>query len=241
MKKRKTNMLLVLCIGVLAISGCADKGNVSKVERAVENEKSDENINDTKENADDISYKEIGEASARSLIEEKIGNEYKIELTGTYTDETAKKIDEKAENNEIKYQYYLFSVSKENEPLVKELAVNKLSGEVFSYDVENKIQDYSQFPLYDENKDKKIKWEGRFLNDKNIIEILPIDNNSFEFHITDADSKKEILVLAAFAQQNKAECKDNDYTIYFELNDNKLTVSEDDKSKFEISGEYLKE
>ncbi len=230
MKKRRITALVIMGVFAFSIIGCGNKGTA-------ETSEVQESVQEDEEQKEVPEYIEIGVETATQLIKEKIGDGYTIEYTGTVENDSASVEQEEL----LKSKYYIFSVSKDKEPLVKELAVQVISGEIYSYDVEAGVQDYSNFPLYDKEKDSVISWEGKYDNEKCSINLMPGDSNSFEFTINNAKGD-EIITAVAITEGNKATFTNEGYELVFEISGDKLTIKETptDKVKYDISGEYNK-
>ena len=82
--------------------------------------------------------------------------------------------------------YYLFIIaSRADNKVVGQLAVNKNTGEKYNYEGEGTLGDYSEFSLYNPETDAVHDWEGVFQDGERTLELLPIDENSFEYILGD--------------------------------------------------------
>lgn len=131
-----------------------------------------------KENVDKNTGEKINELSvsdARNLVKEDIDTDKYQVLDGN----TRLEIDGNG--------YYVFIVANksDNKP-VGQIAVDRKTGEKYNYKGEDTLEDYSKFTLYNPATDMKADWEGTFTDGKRNLELLPMDESSFEY-ILDGD------------------------------------------------------
>ncbi|MGM9611880.1 MAG: hypothetical protein ACI3XZ_00100 [Butyricicoccus sp.] len=82
--------------------------------------------------------------------------------------------------------YYLFIIANRTDnKVVGQLAVNKKTGDKYNYEGEGTLGDYSEFSLYNPETDAVYDWEGIFVEGERTLELLPIDENSFEYILGD--------------------------------------------------------
>ncbi len=82
--------------------------------------------------------------------------------------------------------YYVFIIAnRADNKVVGQLAVNKKTGDKYNYEGEGTLGDYSEFSLYNPETDATYDWEGVFQDGERTIELLPIDDNSFEYILGD--------------------------------------------------------
>ncbi len=166
----------------------------------------------------------IKESDALQLISERVDFEkYKVELTN--------------ENLEEKEQsYYLFSVSEDTIAFEPSVAVNKESGELFSYYEDGTLEPYDN--RYSQNPDSfiKVSWNGVYekKNDAaSTVSLSQSDDSSFEFT---ASCKENELFGVARIDGDSAKYDDGNGTVIrFEMSGNTLTLSD---SKGTFTGEY---
>lgn len=181
---------------------------------------------DTSTNIDEITM--LTEDEARSLVEAKLDlNIYSASLLSN----------DVVVNNK---HYYSFQVKEKDQAIEPALVVNKVSGEIFCYDKDGTISDYSNFPLYNPSVDAVCDWNGIFerldANGKKngSISLAQGDPNSFEFTLdVDYEGKSTDYFGIASIQGNTAKFKDNSgFTINFVMKENELTITESGENPF---------
>ena len=96
------------------------------------------------------------------------------------------------------------------------LAVDAVSGEVFTLDFDNDIiSDFSNFELYDPESDTKVSWSGTYRLDNMTVTLDPADDSSFEFCFS-KDGKAELQGVAQVSE-NKADYEDDTVNLTFEF------------------------
>lgn len=130
-----------------------------------------ENNQDTTVISDELSV-----ADARRIVAETIDTDTYLILDG----KTNLEIDSN------KYHTFIIANKSDNKA-VGQIAVDCKTGEKFNYKGENTIEDYSNFKLYDPEVDMEANWEGIFTDGTRTLELLPMDNKSFEYMIDDGE------------------------------------------------------
>lgn len=170
----------------------------------------------------------LTEADARSIIESKLDlNIYSINLLSTDV-----VVDQK--------QYFSFQVKANDKVITPSLVVNKVSGEIYCYNEDGSISDYSNFPLYNAAVDAVCDWNGIFNRlDKDgksngKITLAQGDANSFEFTLdVSYDGKSTDYFGIAQIQGNTATYKDNTgFTLNFVMNEKELNITESGQNPF---------
>lgn len=106
--------------------------------------------------------------------------------------------------------YYVFLVAtKQDNKAVGQVAVNKRTGEKFNYQGEGQLSDYSDFQLYDPAVDAVAEWEGVFTDGTRTLELIPMDERSFEYLLDDLNG-------VARGTGNTAEDEENGITFTYE-------------------------
>lgn len=130
-----------------------------------------ENNQDTTVISDELSV-----ADARRIVAETIDTDTYLILDG----KTNLEIDSN------KYHTFIIANKSDNKA-VGQIAVDCKTGEKFNYKGENTIEDYSNFKLYDPEVDMEANWEGIFTDGTRTLELLPMDDKSFEYMIDDGE------------------------------------------------------
>lgn len=182
--------------------------------------------NDNSSNIDESTT--LTEDDARSLIESKL--DLKVYSTTLLSKDVV------VENK----HYYSFQVKDKDKAIEPSLVVNKVSGEIYCYDKDGKISDYSNFPLYNPSVDAVCDWNGIFERlDANrkangSISLAQGDPNSFEFtlDITYEGKSTDYFGIASI-QGNTAKYKeDSGFTLNFVMKENELTITESGENPF---------
>ncbi len=92
--------------------------------------------------------------------------------------------------------------TREDNKVVGQLAVDQETGEKFNYEGEGKLGAYSEFSLYDPEVDAEFDWEGVYTDGERTVELLPMDDNSFEYMIGDVTGVAKINVAKAEDAEN---------------------------------------
>lgn len=156
----------------------SDSGSQSKSSAESSAASSSQENSDKKQDIDKNTGEKINELSvsdARNIVAENIDTEKYQILDG----KTSLEIDGNG--------YYVFIVAdkSDNKP-IGQIAVDKKTGKKYNYKGEDTIEDYSKFTLYNAATDMKADWEGTFTDGKRNLELLPMDESSFEY-ILDGD------------------------------------------------------
>ncbi len=130
-----------------------------------------ENNQDTTVISDELSV-----SDARRIVAETIDTDTYLILDGKTN----------LEINSNKYHTFIIANKSDNKA-VGQIAVDCKTGEKFNYKGENTIEDYSNFKLYDPQVDMNADWEGIFTDGTRTLELLPMDDKSFEYMIDDGE------------------------------------------------------
>jgi hypothetical protein len=210
MKKFRSVLLLIGLMGILTACGKEDTVNEMLPEKEY-----------TKEELQELA---LSEEDAKQLVSEQLEGK-KCEYVS----------DGKVEIGDD--NYLVFHITQDGKELKQGLAVQNLSGEIFAYDFDTKkVADYTTFELYDEETDKEYSWDGSYVNDKTRLELLPIDDSSFELHIY--QNEKEVFTSNGRQAGNTATCEGEEVTIELIMKDGELQV-EDAKGKSGFAGTYV--
>ena len=114
--------------------------------------------------------------------------------------------------------YYVFIVANrlDNKP-AGQVAVSAQSGKKYNYEGEGVLGAYADFSLYNPADDRTYSWEGLFSDGTRSLELLPMDNTSFEYATAE-------LVGVAHISDNTAVDEINKVTLTFDENGD-LTLS----------------
>ncbi len=115
-------------------------------------------------------------------------------------------------------EYYVFTVTnKADGAAVGQVAVNQYTGEKHTYQEDGTLGDYSGFALYDPAVDAVASWEGIFSDGTRTLELLPMDDRSFEYALDD-------LTGVARGTGNTATDEENGLVFTYEA-DGTITLS----------------
>ena len=143
----------------------------SQVSSAMPEPVEPENNQDTTVISDELSV-----SDARRIVAETIDTDTYLILDGKTN----------LEINSNKYHTFIIANKSDNKA-VGQIAVDCKTGEKFNYKGENTIEDYSNFKLYDPQVDMNADWEGIFTDGTRTLELLPMDDKSFEYMIDDGE------------------------------------------------------
>ncbi len=228
MKKRNLMIIACLCIGLFG--ACAVQENQDTLTGPEQEPAAEETVSAEEElmeqNTEDIRDFALKQSDADQLISEKLdGTGYTFEADG---------IKEEEENH-----YYLYRICKGEEELKQGLAVDDISGEVFTYDYEaDSVSGYEDFELYDAQKDELVLWDGSYSMDDVSVSLLPADGASSEIHVSKGE--KEIFTGMIYPDGDMAVLEEESFTVELMLDADELTV-EDKKGKSGFSGNYVLE
>ncbi len=135
-----------------------------------------EDKQDTNQDTNKTVSNELSVSEARSIVAETIDTNTYLILDG----KTNLEIDSN------KYHTFIIANKSDNKA-VGQIAVDCKTGEKFNYKGENTIEDYSNFKLYDPKVDIQASWEGIFTDGTRTLELLPMDDKSFEYMIDDGE------------------------------------------------------
>lgn len=187
MKKNIVSALLALTC-VFSMTACnntkpnTSSSSATKAETSIESEISSSNTTSTPvepENKQDTITEipdELSVADARRIVAETIDTDVYLILDG----KTNLEIDSN------KYHTFIIANKSDNKA-VGQIAVDCKTGQKFNYKGENTIEDYSNFKLYNPEVDMEANWEGLFTDGTRTLELLPMDDKSFEYMIDDGE------------------------------------------------------
>lgn len=114
--------------------------------------------------------------------------------------------------------YYVFIVAdRSDNKVVGQLAVNKKTGEKFNYEGQGVLSAYSEFSLYNAEVEADYNWEGTYTDGERTVELLPMDDSSFEYTIGDVTGAAQINV-------GKARDAENDITFSWDEGGNLVLI-----------------
>lgn len=182
MKKTMLSALLAF-ICLIGLTACSKKpadntsetGSESLVQSSAQPEQSVIPETKPEENTGDKDISdELSVSDARRIVAEDIDTENYMILDGN----TRLEIDGKG--------YYVFIVANktDNTP-VGQIAVDRKTGDKYNYKGEHTLEDYSEFKLYNPSTDMQAEWEGIFTDGTRSLELLPMDDKSFEYILDD--------------------------------------------------------
>ncbi|SFK74599.1 hypothetical protein SAMN05216390_10387 [Lachnospiraceae bacterium KH1T2] len=208
---KKNVVIALMGAMLLSLSACGTTKNATSTEASVSTEASAESEESTEEEEEEPD--EIAQTDADALLSEKLDG---LDCQAVFFD--LEFINE--------HDYYTYSiVNKDGDELDQMLAVDAVSGEVYVYDTDDEeIRDFSEFELYDPEKDVKVDWEGTYELDGMTVVLSPADDSSFEFKFTKNDEKQ--LEGVAQVSDNKGEYSDDEVSLTFEFTkDGSLKIS----------------
>lgn len=115
------------------------------------------------------------------------------------------------------YHVFIVAGRADNKP-VGQVAVSTKTGEKYNYTGEGTLGAYAEFSLYDTQAGIVYNWEGFFSDGSSTIELLPMDDSAFEYHIG------EDMTGIAYIDGNTAEDEVNGQTFTFDAEGN-LTLA----------------
>ncbi len=182
----KKSLFLFLAVSLLAFAGCAKQKAPASSSVAASSTGSSSLPEPEKKPPEPPVSQDVTMSDARNLLAETID-------TDTYMLLDAKT------NLEIAGEgYYVFIVAnREDNKAVGQVAVSKKTGEKYNYEGGNHLGDYSEFSLYDPETDAVYDWEGSFTDGTQQLELVPIDDNSFEYSIGEIRGTAKIQAAAA--------------------------------------------
>lgn len=220
---KRTRTILLITLTMVLLMGCSTK-------KAYEGENTSESVqvDNNKNETDKDKIVEIDEKSATQLVSERL-------------DTTKYSVEKEDEITVDSNSYYVFKILENGNALSMRVAVDKVSGELYAYKEDNTIAPYKEFTLYDESKDAEVNWEGTYNSDTATLELMPADDNSFEFILTNIDSNTSISGVAQ-ASGNEATYNENGCTLTLVNDNTSISVNESGTSTLGISfqGTYTK-
>lgn len=112
----------------------------------------------------------IEESDAESLVEEAVAD-------AGYTAELFMEL----EREDIG-SFYIYNIKIDDRILSHQLAVDKVSGELFTY-YNGEIMDYSEFEAYNSDADESIQWSGEYSSGEHTLTIEENEPGNFEYHL----------------------------------------------------------
>ena len=207
MYRNRLRIIIILAAAAVLFSGCG-----KKKDNAAKNEKSPEASVESPEADDEDDYEEpeieeIDQDTADANLSEKLDE---LDCRAIFSE--YKEVDG--------VDVYLYSVvNKKEEELDQMLAVNAVSGEVMVYDADNdRLLPFDRFEYYKDTGNAPVSWDSKYYLDPRTVELLPADDNSFEFKITkDGDTKPELEGVAGVesGKKNEAVYEDEKVSLTF--------------------------
>jgi|GEM_PF-6895635 len=220
---RRMRTILFISLTMILVMGCSTK-------KAYEGENTSESVqvDNNKNESDKDKIVNIDAKSAAQLVAERL-------------DTTKYSVEKDDEINVDSNSYFVFKILEDGNPLSMGVAVDKISGELYAYKEDKTIAPYNEFTLYDESKDIEIDWEGTYNNDVATLELMPADDNSFEFTLTNKESNTSISGVAQ-ASGNEATYNEEGYSLTLVNDKASITVNESGTSSLGITfqGTYTK-
>ncbi|MFA9376281.1 MAG: hypothetical protein ACERKZ_05945 [Lachnotalea sp.] len=211
---KKLTIILLVTVSIVAMTGCSSK-------KAYEGEDTSESVQVDNSN-DSGEIIEIDENSAKELVAERLDTtKYSVEKDSDVTVDNV--------------NYYVFKVLEGDTPLAMGVAVNTISGELYTYNEEKTISPYADFTLSDESGNPAVQWDGKFYNETASLELLPADENSFEFTFTSLAGPDTITGVATISDNDATYEDENDFKITFLKEDQVVTVTESGSSSSDTS------
>ncbi len=185
MKKSMISALLALTC-VISMTACkktqpdsSEQNSISETKSAVQSEINNSSVSsgdiaEPNENTEQPITNELSVSDARRIVAETIDTENYLILDG----KTRLEIGSNA--------YHIFIIAnKSDNKALGQIAVDCKTGQKYNYKGENTLEDYSTFQLYDPTVDMKADWEGIFTDGTRTLELLPMDDKSFEYMLDD--------------------------------------------------------
>lgn len=202
---------------MLAACGAKKPENAVKTEKASEAVEIEDEA-DGEEAEDEPEIDEIDQDAADKALAEKLEGLGCRTVFSEYTE---------ADGVDV----YVYSVvNKKEEELDEMLAVNAVSGEVMVYDLDNeKLLPFESFSLLNDNRNAAVSWDARYYLKPRTIELMPADDNSFEFTVTkDGVKEPELFGVAEIDKDKKNEAvyDDGKVSLTFTNRGDTLEISE---------------
>lgn len=200
---------IILLLAMVAVLATACGKGASKEDKAASEAASGSGMDeeDEDEEEEEIDFEEIDQDTADKILEEKLQDAGCRAIFSEYTD-----VDDV-------YCFLYSVVNDKQEELDQMLAVNAISGEVVVYDAENdKLLPYDRFELYQDDGKGPVSWDGKYYLTPRTVELMPADDNSFEFTITkDEEEKPRLEGVAAVNgdDTHEATYEDEDISLTF--------------------------
>lgn len=223
---------LMLCVIGLAVGITACKGSdvASGEESAQESsdisndsvitEESIEESTEEESEEQEVIINDIGQDSAEMLIMENLdASVYSVE-----PDSTEFVADEE--------EYYIFTLYENGEALDLGVAVNKSSGNLYSYDFEENLGDISEIPAFSGNAEL-LDFDGTFIKDGVSLVFRPSDTNSFEFSFLVNDEEK-LLGVARIDGNTATFDNGSDFVLTFTRSSDEVTVTETGTNSYDV-------
>jgi|GEM_PF-4441353 len=142
--------------------------------------------------------------------------------------------------------YYVYTIEKDGEELEDSIAIDSISGGVYTYDsAADTYSEFSDFSEYKPENDESISWTGIYKGDKYVITIEEQDPGSFMYSVYEDEKAQEegsnsLMTGYAYQENNALAVSDNeDGKISFEISGSTLTITGEAKNA-EYSGDYKK-
>lgn len=185
---KRFKLFLILMAVALTATAC------QKGQKEIPEEKNSADIT-REEDTDESDPEEMDQDSADAILEEKLQGTECRAIFSEYRDVDGVDV-------------YLYSVvNKDERELDQMLAVNAISGEVVVYNPDtDKLLGYDRFEYYVDDGDNPVSWDSEYYLEPRTVELMPADDNSFEFTITkDEESEPELSGVAEVKPGSKRE------------------------------------
>lgn len=218
-------IIAVICSSVL-LYGCKSKEEVVSA--------TDASATDGEEILDDDFLDELDEDFSDEPFElDQDDTDIIIEeaLSGTGCDyEFARRID----NDE---SFYVYTITKNDDILDDQLAVNTATGEIFTYkDITDEMLPYTEFSEYDPATDSSIDWTGVYGKDD--IDLIVEEDEPGNFTYAFYRGYDQLYQGGAYEENHiSAKSEKEDVEIAFTLSGDVISVSAN-KADFEYNGNY---
>ncbi|MCI5704025.1 hypothetical protein [Agathobaculum sp.] len=150
------------------------------------------------------------EDAAARVTETLIEGDYTAALTDT-------QLQVGADEGEA-HDYYVFDIQDAVGASLGQVAVDKATGDKYTYLGDGMLDDYTKFPLYDPSVDAVCDWAGEYKGPAGVaLEVLQGDPNSFEYIFSDGTTGN--------AQISGNTAKSTDGEINFLFSEGVITVA----------------
>lgn len=179
--KRK---LAFLALFALILSACGKETDV--VEPAADKEPPSNPQSEVLTQAEQAGLLEKDEPEAEITAQDAAARVTETLVEGDYTAElTDTQLQVGAEEQTV-HDYYVFDILDAAGASLGQVAVDKTTGDKYTYLGDGMLDDYAKFPLYDPAVDAVCDWAGDYKGPAGVtLEVLQGDPSSFEYHFSD--------------------------------------------------------